>query len=153
MDQQKRNRLWPLWLLLPLGTVYYFCKFVLPGYSFTALVCLCLAALILFYVAMPFLGQRFPKTAKLLTRCVTAVLIVGLLICGVTEAIIIRASFGSPDRERYLHIVEELAKQYGVELDPRQLAVRSEAFAVRSGGRSARVAKQFIELCKAAVFS
>lgn len=99
MDQQKRNRLWPLWLLLPLGTVYYFCKFVLPGYSFTALVCLCLAALILFYVAMPFLGQRFPKAAKLLTRCVTAVLIVGLLICGVTEAIIIRASFGSPDRD------------------------------------------------------
>ena len=38
MDQQKRNRLWPLWLLLPLGTVYYFCKFILPGYSFTALV-------------------------------------------------------------------------------------------------------------------
>ena len=62
-------------------------------------------------------------------------------------------TFGSPDRERYLHIVEELAKQYGVELDPRQLAVRSEAFAVRSGGRSARVAKQFIELCKAGVFS
>ena len=50
MDHQKRNRLWPLWLLLPLGTVYYFCKFVLPGYSFTALVCLCLAALFLFYV-------------------------------------------------------------------------------------------------------
>ena len=62
-------------------------------------------------------------------------------------------TFGSPDRERYLHIVEELAKQYGVELDPRQLAVRSEAFAVRSGGRSARVAKQFIELCKAGVFN
>ena len=60
-------------------------------------------------------------------------------------------TFGSPDRERYLHIVEELAKQYGVELDPRQLAVRSEAFAVRSGGRSARVAKQFIEQCAAGV--
>ena len=99
MAQEKKPRLWPLWLLLPLGTVYYFCKFVLPGYSFTALVCLCLAALILFYVAMPFLGQRFPKAAKLLTRCVTAVLIVGLLICGVTEAIIIRASFGSPDQD------------------------------------------------------
>ena len=99
MDQQKKLRLWPLWLLLPLGTVYYFCKFVLPGYSFTALVCLCLAALILFYVAMPFLGQRFPKTAKILTRCVTAVLIVGLLVCGITEAVIIKASFGSPDQD------------------------------------------------------
>lgn len=62
-------------------------------------------------------------------------------------------TFGSPDRERYLHIVEELAQQYGVEMDQRQLAVRSEAFAVRAGGRSARVAKQFIELCKAGVFN
>ena len=62
-------------------------------------------------------------------------------------------TFGSPDRDRYLHIVEELARQYGVELDERQMAVRSEAFAVRAGGRSARVAKQFIELCKAGVFS
>ena len=98
MNQQKKPRLWPLWLLLPLGTVYYFCKFVLPGYSFTALVCLCLAALLLFYVAMPFLGQRFPKPAKILTRCVTAVLIAGLLVCGITEAVIIKASFGSPDQ-------------------------------------------------------
>ena len=49
--------------------------------------------------------------------------------------------------------MEELARQYGVELDERQMAVRSEAFAVRAGGRSARVAKQFIELCKAGVFS
>ena len=46
-----------------------------------------------------------------------------------------------------------LAQQYGVEMDQRQLAVRSEAFAVRAGGRSARVAKQFIELCKAGVFN
>lgn len=60
-------------------------------------------------------------------------------------------TFGSPDRERYLHIVEQLARQYGVEMDARELAVRSEAFAIRAGGRSARVAKQFIELCKAGV--
>lgn len=60
-------------------------------------------------------------------------------------------TFGSPDRERYLHIVERLARQYGVEMDARELAVRSEAFAIRAGGRSARVAKQFIELCKAGV--
>ena len=45
----------------------------------------------------------------------------------------------------------ELAKQYGLETDQRELAVRSEAFAIRMGGRSARVAKQFIELCKAGV--
>ena len=60
-------------------------------------------------------------------------------------------TFGSPDRDRYLHIVAELAKQYEVEMDEHQLAIRSDAFAIRAGGRSARVAKQFIELCKAGV--
>ena len=61
-------------------------------------------------------------------------------------------TFGSPDRERYLYIVEQLAKQYGLELDSRELGIRSEAFALRMGGRSARVAKQFVELCKAGVY-
>lgn len=60
-------------------------------------------------------------------------------------------TFGSPDRDRYLYIVEQLADQYQVEMDQRQLAVRSEAFALRAGGRSARVAKQFIEMCKSGV--
>lgn len=61
-------------------------------------------------------------------------------------------TFGSPDRERYLYIVEELAKRYGLTLDERELSVRSEAFALRMGGRSARVAKQFVELCKSGVY-
>lgn len=60
-------------------------------------------------------------------------------------------TFASPDRDRYLHIVAELARQYGLEMDERQRNVRSEAFAIRMGGRSARVAKQFVELCKAGV--
>ena len=60
-------------------------------------------------------------------------------------------TFASPDRDRYLYIVRELAKQYGVDLDEHLLAVRSEAFAIRMGGRSARVAKQFNELCKSGV--
>ena len=144
MAQEKKPRLWPLWLLLPLGTVYYFCKFVLPGYSFTALVCLCLAALILFYVAMPFLGQRFPKAAKLLTRCVTAVLIVGLLICGVTEGIIIRASFGSPDQDvDYVVVLGAKVRSWGPSISlwdriyaaADYLTEHPDAVAVVSGGQ------------------
>lgn len=99
MKHAKTPRLWPLWLLVPLGIIYYFCKFVLPGYSFTALVCLCLAAVILFYTAMPFLGQHFPGLAKVLTLGVTAVLILGLCVCAVTEALIIKASFGDPGEQ------------------------------------------------------
>ena len=60
-------------------------------------------------------------------------------------------TFMSPDRDRYLYIVGQLAKQYGLDMDERELNVRSEAFAIRMGGRSARVAKQFVELCKAGV--
>ena len=99
MKHAKTPRLWPLWLLVPLGIIYYFCKFVLPGYSFTALVCLCLAAVILFYTAMPFLGQHFPGLAKVLTLGVTAVLVLGLCVCAVTEALIIKASFGDPGEQ------------------------------------------------------
>ncbi len=99
MKHAKTPRLWPLWLLVPLGIIYYFCKFVLPGYSFTALVCLCLAAVILFYTAMPFLGQHFPGLAKVLTLGVTAVLVFGFCVCAVTEALIIKASFGDPGEQ------------------------------------------------------
>ena len=60
-------------------------------------------------------------------------------------------TFASPDRDRYLYIVGQLAKQYGLDMDERELNVRSEAFAIRMGGRSARVAKQFVELRKAGV--
>ena len=60
-------------------------------------------------------------------------------------------TFQVPDRNRYLLIVKNLAEQYGLDLGETELAVRAEAFAIRAGGRSARVAKQFAELCKAGV--
>ena len=56
---RKKKRLWPLALCVPLGVLAYFCKFVLPGYGFSFLVCLCLIALILFYTGMPFVTDRF----------------------------------------------------------------------------------------------
>ena len=62
-------------------------------------------------------------------------------------------TFQRPERERFAHIVTELAARYGVDLPPEQLLTKAEAFAIRSGGRSPRVARQFIELCKAGVLS
>ena len=73
----------------------FFFKFMVPGYSFTSLVCLLLVALILFYAFFPLLGTRWPKFTKLTMRLCTLILAIGLLIVGVTEAIIIRHSFGS----------------------------------------------------------
>lgn len=74
----------------------YLLKFHMPGYSFSALVCLVLIALILFYAFMPMVGLKRPSFAKWATRIVTACLIAGILVVGITEAIIIHASFGTP---------------------------------------------------------
>jgi len=79
-----------------LGALAYFLKYCVPGYSFSALVCVCLIAIILFYAFMPMIGLKFPVFAKITTRIFTVVLIIGLLVVGITEALIIRASFGNP---------------------------------------------------------
>lgn len=82
-----------------LAVLAFFLKFCLPGYSFSALVCLCLIAIILFYAFMPLVGQKFPGFAKWTTRFFTVLLAIGLLIVGTTEAIIIHASFGDPTEQ------------------------------------------------------
>mgnify|MGYP001777924623 CR=1 FL=1 len=80
-----RPILWPLLLCVPLGILGFCCKYVLVGYSFSALVCLCLIGLILFYTLMPFVTLRFPKFGRIVTRGVTVVVVIGFLICAVTE--------------------------------------------------------------------
>ena len=82
-----------------LGAMTFFFKFMVPGYSFTALVCLLLIALILFYAFFPLLGAKFPKFTKITLRVCTAVLCVGLLIAGLTEAVIVKYSFGDPKED------------------------------------------------------
>ena len=60
-------------------------------------------------------------------------------------------TFLRPEKDRFAYIVAELAAQYGVDIPAEELLVKAEAFAIRAGGRSPRVAKQFIELCRAGV--
>ena len=79
-----------------LSGLAFFLKFCVPGYSFSVLVCICLIVIILFYVFMPLIGLKLPVLAKWTTRIFTAVLILGLIVVGATEAIIIHASFGDP---------------------------------------------------------
>lgn len=78
-----------------LAALAFFLKFCVPGYSFSALVCLGLIAVILFYSLIPVVGVKHPRFAGIAKKTVTAILIVGLLIVGVTECFIIKASFGS----------------------------------------------------------
>lgn len=61
----------------------------------------------------------------------------------------LKVTFSKPDKELYCHIVESLAQMYDIDLPADTLHIRAEAHAIRNGGRSPRVAKQFIEQLKA----
>ncbi len=52
--------------------------------------------------------------------------------------------FARPDKEQYLAIVRALAAQYGVEITVQQ-ELLAERWALERGGRSPRVARQFVE--------
>ena len=82
-----------------LGVLAFFLKFMVPGYSFSALVCVLLIALILFYTLMPLVGLKFPRFAKVLTRICTICLVIGLIVVGITEVLIVKASFGDPKEQ------------------------------------------------------
>ena len=82
-----------------LAVLAFFLKYCVPGYSFSALVCVCLIAVILFYTFMPVLGLKFPAFARIVTRVFSVCLIIGILVVGITEAVIIHKSFGDPKEE------------------------------------------------------
>lgn len=54
-------------------------------------------------------------------------------------------TFSRPDKDDYEMLVLRLAQRYGVRENKIDLLVGAEAFALRNGGRSPRVAKQYIE--------
>ena len=54
-------------------------------------------------------------------------------------------TFQKPDKKLYLDVTHKLAEQYGIKMDAEELDKKAEAFALARGGRSPRVAKQFIE--------
>ena len=97
-----------------LAVMAFFLKFVLPGYSFSALVCLILIALILFYTLMPLVGLKFPRFAKTLTRICTVCLVIGLLVVAVTEVFILKASLGDPKEQvQYMVVLGAKVRESG----------------------------------------
>ena len=93
------------WILCAvLAILAYFCKFVFWGYSFSALVCCAVIAVIAFYEITRMLKHKNPKTIGLIRKIFTVCLVIGLLIVGVTECLIIEASFGDP-REHVDYVV------------------------------------------------
>lgn len=83
--------------MVPLGIIWYAFTFVWGGYSFTALVAACLIGILLFYNIMSWAVKKYPRPAGIVKRVFTVLLCIGLLICGITECLIIKASFGEPE--------------------------------------------------------
>ena len=57
----------------------------------------------------------------------------------------IHITFTKPNKETFLHIVHYLAKENAVDISEDELDISAERFALERGGRSARLAKQFID--------
>lgn len=93
-------------VLIPLAVLAFFLRFCLAGYSFSALVCLCLMGVILFYNVTALWTLKHPKPAKVVKRIFTVLLCIGILIASVTEGLIIHASLGTDDTDfQYLVVL------------------------------------------------
>jgi len=97
-----RRRFWTpsllRWLaMIPLAGIWYICTYLIAGYSFSALVCVCLIGILLFYNICHWTKNRFPKSTKAVKTVFTIFLCLGLMVAAVTECFVIHASFGDKD--------------------------------------------------------
>lgn len=99
MKEKIKFRLLPWLCCVPFAALFCLFTFVMAGYSFSALVCLCIIAVIAFYELTWMFREKNPKVIGLLRRIFTVCLVIGLIIAGITECIIIKASFGSPEEQ------------------------------------------------------
>lgn len=141
-----KKMIWALrWLVLvPLLMLFALFTFVIQGYSFSALVCACLMALILFYNFADILVKKYPKPIKVVRRVFTVILCVGLLICGITEVLIIKASFGDPGETcEYIVVLGSKVRSDGpssslqnrIDAAYEYLTAHPDSIAVVSGGQ------------------
>ncbi len=73
---------------------FFFVNFV-HGHSFLGFIFFILAIIAACYLLLDLLARRYGPAARILRRILTGVLCLGILVCGITEAVIIHASFGA----------------------------------------------------------
>ena len=128
-------------LLAVLACIFFF---ALMGYSTLGLVCLGLIGLLVFYRVAARLRKKYPKPVKAVVRVFTALLCVGLVAFAITEAFIIKASFGSPaESTEYLLVLGAKVNRGGPSLALRNridaafdyLTAHQDSIAILSGGQ------------------
>ena len=133
------------WLaMIPLTLLIVFFQFFMAGYSFTVLVCFCLIGVLLFYNLCDILKGKYPKQTRVVRRLFTTLLCIGLIVVGITECLIIRASFGDPkENVEYMVVLGAKVRPDGpsVSLMDRIYAARDymtehpDVIAIVSGGQ------------------
>lgn len=66
-------------------------------------------------------------------------------LVSLSERFGIHVTFSRPNKETFLHIVHHLADENGIELPKDEIELLAERFALERGGRSARLARQFVD--------
>lgn len=66
-------------------------------------------------------------------------------LLSLSERFGIHITFSKPNKETFLHIVRHLVQENGVQIADDELVLLAERFALERGGRSARLAKQFVD--------
>ena len=66
-------------------------------------------------------------------------------LISLSERFGIHITFSKPNKETFLHIVHHLAEENGIDMQADELDLLAERFALERGGRSARLARQFID--------
>ena len=143
-----KTRNWPAvigWVAIILFSLlapfFFFC---MVGYDFSGLVCLAIVGVILVYKGLRLLSRKYPHDARILRRIFSCLLCIGLLVVGVTEVIIIDASFGSPkERCDYMVVlgagvrgnVPSLSLRNRIDATYDYLTAHPDVIAVLSGGQ------------------
>lgn len=132
--------------LFPMGLLAVLCKFVFPGYGFTAAVLCLLMGLLVFYNLAAILVKKYPKPVKRIRGFVTVCLCVGLLLVAVTEGFLIAASLGDPEAQcQYILVLGAKVREDGPSLSLMDriraaydyLEAHPEVVAIASGGQGA----------------
>lgn len=66
-------------------------------------------------------------------------------LVSLSERFGIHITFSKPSKQTFLHIVHHLAEENNIQMPTDELDLLAERFALERGGRSARLAKQFID--------
>ena len=66
-------------------------------------------------------------------------------LISLSERFGIHVTFSKHNKQTYLHIVHSIVKEHGLEIPEQELDAQAERFALERGGRSARLARQFVD--------